>query len=205
MNTTLTNPVLAEIAIKLGFADQYLNAKENLRVNFIRFKKDLPFSQRLNDWLKGWYSDHKDKFIFSEVDYFTEMTPKQAFEKMKNDYAATGKIVIWTGESEGTIFGDPVYNHIFRAWHDLTHVLLNQDFGFAGESVVGTAQVHQLPSDWIFEQQLITAEILGQNQYYRQHKAFLIDQRKFAYDYLQNPVTAIHTRQQKGFIDLRKN
>lgn len=57
MNTnqiTVSNPILAEIAVKLEFADQYLNARENLRINFTRFKKDLPFSDRLNKWLVDW-------------------------------------------------------------------------------------------------------------------------------------------------------
>lgn len=191
----LTNPILAEISIKLGFADQYLNAKENLRINFTRFKKETPFSQRLNDWLKEWYFENESKFIFSDYDSFTDMTPKQAFDQMKHHYKTTGKIVIWMGESDNTIFGEPKLNHIFRAWHDFIHVTYNQDFGFAGESMVGTIQIHQLPSDWLFEKELLTSEILGQNQYYRQHKEFVKDQRKFAYDYLQNPVTAVYSKQ----------
>lgn len=195
MTTPLTNPILAEIAIKLGFADQYLNAKENLRINFTRFKNETPFSERLNDWLKEWYFENKSKFEFSDKDYFVDMSPKEAFAKMKRDYEVTGIIVIWTGESDNTIFGEPHINHIFRAWHDYIHVTYDQDFSFAGESMVGTIQVHQLPTDWIFEKELLTSEILGQNQYYRQHKEFVKDQRKFTYDYLQNPVTAVYTKQ----------
>lgn len=215
MTTNLSNPVIAEIGIKLAFADQYLNAKQNLKVNFKRFKKSTPFSERLNQWLREWFYEHRQFFEFVEIDPVEKYTNmSEYFEGMKRYFRAHNKIRIWTGASDNTIFGESQVNHFFRAWHDLIHIRYNQSFNFGGESTVATIQCSQLPTDWIFERELITAEVLGQNQYYRIHREYVTDQRQFAYDYLFNTVEALTVKQNNNskelssvkikFIDLRK-
>lgn len=206
MNTKLTNPVIAEIGIKLAFADQYLNAKQNLKVNFKRFKKSTPFSERLNNWLREWFYEHRDNIIFVEIDPVENyINMSEYFKGLKEQWEKNGQIEIWTGASENTIFGEPQINHFFRAWHDLIHIAYDQPFNFGGESTVATIQCSQLPTDWIFERELITAEVLGQNQYYRIHKEYVVDQRQFAYDYLFNTVEAITVNRSIKSIDLRKH
>lgn len=205
MNTNLTNPVIAEIGIKLAFADQYLNAKNELKVNFKRFKHSTPFSERLNQWLREWYHEHENKIHFVEVDPVKNYTTmSEYFEATKAKFEKTGIIEIWMGSSDNTIFGEPHINHIFRAWHNMTHFKYDQPFNFGGESTVATIQCSQLPTDWIFERELLTAEVLGQNQYYRIHREYVTNQRQFAYDYLFNVEKAILTNQKHGHIDLRK-
>src|SRR6266404_5349587 len=39
-----------------------------------------------------------------------------------------GSLVVWSGASEGTIYGDAKVNHAFRAWHDSLHLKLNATF-----------------------------------------------------------------------------
>lgn len=205
MTTKLTNPVIAEIGIKLAFADQYLNAKNELKVNFIRYKKSTPFSERLNQWLREWFYEHRDNIIFVDEDQSKNyVNMSEYFKALKKSYEDNGQIEIWTGASDNTIFGEPFVNHIFRAWHDLIHIVYDQPFNFGGESTVATIQCSQLPTDWIFEKELLTAEVLGQNQYYRIHREYVTDQRQFAYDYLFNTVKAVTVSQKYNSIDLRK-
>lgn len=215
MTTNLSNPVIAEIGIKLAFADQYLNAKNELKVNFKRFKKSTPFSERLNQWLREWYHQNENQIHFVEIDPVENYkSMSEYYKEMKKSFDETGHVIIWTGASDNTIFGEPHINHIFRAWHDMTHYYYNQPFNFGGESTVATIQCSELPTDWIFERELITAEVLGQNQYYRIHREYVVDQRQFAYDYLFNTVEALTVKQNNNskelssvkikFIDLRK-
>lgn len=205
MTTNLSNPVIAEIGIKLAFADQYLNAKNELKVNFKRFKKSTPFSERLNNWLREWFYEHRDNIIFVEVDPVENyISMSEYFKGLKEQWKKNGQIEIWTGTSDNTIFGDPQINHFFRAWHDYIHIKYNQSFNFGGESTVATIQCSQLPTDWIFERELITAEVFGQNQYYRIHREYVVDQRQFCYDYLFNTVEAITVNRSINSIDLRK-
>ena len=37
-------------------------------------------------------------------------------------YNVTGKLVIWAGSSDNTIWGGPADNWRFRAWHDMCHI-----------------------------------------------------------------------------------
>lgn len=57
-------------------------------------------------------------------------------DKVRRWYETTGRIVVWTGESEQTIFGAPQVNHAFRAWHDYVHVLFGLPFTRNGEHLV---------------------------------------------------------------------
>lgn len=34
------------------------------------------------------------------------------------DCATSGRVVVWDGASDATIYGDARVNHAFRAWHD---------------------------------------------------------------------------------------
>lgn len=200
----INTETLQEIINKINFVDNNLNTRENLIKNFTRLKKTTPFSIRLNAYIINWYMANRIRFEFTDTDYFDDMSPREAFNKMKEDYSKTGKIKIWTGSSDNTIFGDETVNVYFRAWHDYTHLMINQDFSFAGETAVAIAQAGQLPDDFIFEKELIMCEIVGQNLYYRENKEYCTDQRVFTHQYLINPINAIKIKQSK-FIDLRKS
>lgn len=113
------------------------------------------------------------------------------FEEMKSDFLATGRIKINVNHSDKTIFGSPVTNWQFRAWHDSCHILANADFTFEGERKAAALQVSQVlaldgPSlydktRWVA---LIVAEVIGQGEFFIQHNDFPADQREFVKGYL---------------------
>jgi hypothetical protein len=108
--------------------------------------------------------------------------------KVRRWYNATGRIMVWTGESEQTIFGAPHINHAFRAWHDYVHVVFGLPFTPQGEHLVMKIQQRQvltLGSMFTAEEQalflkLLECEIDAQVQYYETHGEFVKDQRAFA-------------------------
>ena len=69
-----------------------------------------PLSIRLNQFILNWYEDKKEIFNFVEVDDFNENDIEGTFKKHLEKFENTGKIDIWTGCSENTIFGDEKIN-----------------------------------------------------------------------------------------------
>ena len=110
--------------------------------------KNIPFSDKLNQFIKLWFENHKDTFVFTEVDNFDEKDIQSTFENHKKIYRETGKIHIWTGASENTIFGDEKINHYFRAWHDYIHLNYNLGYSITEESIVCLN-----PNDEVFDGQ----------------------------------------------------
>ena len=52
----------------------------------------IPFSKKLNQFIKVWYKAHKDTFIFTDVDTFDSNDIVGTFEMNKQIYKDTGKI-----------------------------------------------------------------------------------------------------------------
>lgn len=104
---------------------------------------------------------------------------------------AGGHITVWTGASEGTIYGDPSVNWAMRAWHDAHHVGLVSDFSLAGERRVAAAQAAacETPEDAA----LLLADVLGQAEYYAAHSAFPTDQVAFVAAYMRDRDAALRS------------
>lgn len=118
-----------------------------------------------------------------------EMAPR-TYEEVIHQIEAHGIIVVWSGASEHTIFGDPEINYAFRAWHDWCHWRGRSDFSPSGEMGVAHMQCEHfitLYGDtprtrrWC---KIVEAEIIGQMRYREQHGEFPIDQYAFVVDYL---------------------
>ena len=154
---------------------------------FPRLKTTVPFSTRFNEWIEQWFENHKDLFVFVNEDDFDETDIQGTFDKHVQRFKETGKIHIWTGASDHTIFGEPTVNHKFRAWHDYIHITYGYGYDFVGESICSAIQQSMLPTNWHFERNLVHAEIVGQAQYFMVNGNFLNDQRLFTYLYLQQP------------------
>lgn len=202
MEKSLTNIAFSELESKLKFADKYLDAKENVCKYYNKLTNNIPFSQRLNEWVLNWFDQNKEKFEFTETDEFATTDYKNAFTLMKERFENTGKIYITIGTAPN-VFGDSTTHDKFRAWHDYMHIQCNCGFDVGGESIVASVQASKLPDTWLFEKEIIIALICGTNQYYKVHKDYIKDQRKFVSDYLNNMESAIFT-EQLGLIDLRK-
>jgi len=159
-----------------------------------RLKNTVPFSEKLNNFISEWYENNKDIFIFTEVDNFNPEDISATFEAHKKTFNTTGKIHIWTGCSEGTIFGSEEINHKFRAWHDFTHIKNNLGYSQTEEAIVSDIQKNELPKNWIFEKDLIHAEIVGQAHFNFLNNSFLNNQRKFTIEYFFSPFAALKNK-----------
>lgn len=115
----------------------------------------------------------------------------QTYEEVIYQIETHGVIVVWSGASQHTIFGDPETNYAFRAWHDWCHWCGKSDFSPSGETAAAYMQREQLIAlygdtprtrRWC---KIIEAEIIGQIRYREQHGEFPIDQYAFVVDYLK--------------------
>ena len=108
------------------------------------------------------------------------------------DYSARGRIGVWSGASDRTVFSCPEANYAFRAWHDWHHILLRAPFDRKGEEAVHISQMAEAGkyARWIdatFDQRqftMLAAENIGQLDYWERFGAPPDDQRLFACGYL---------------------
>lgn len=107
-------------------------------------------------------------------------------DTLAGHYNATGRIMVWDGASDRTVFASPRINHCFRAWHDATHLATRNGFDAEGEHRTAIAQcghVAQLglsARDRRIVQRLIMCEVDGQVSYYENTGEFVEDQHGFA-------------------------
>jgi hypothetical protein len=110
-----------------------------------------------------------------------------------------GRMTVYRGGSEATIFADNEVNYAFRAWHDWTHWRHGHDFSLAGEVLTYHQQVTDLKK--IFGDSpvvqrwatLLYADIVGQRTYYEIHRDFVRDQRAFLDSFLRDPAGTLAT------------
>lgn len=131
-----------------------------------------PFSKRLNDWILKVASDIPYKVVYDD-------SVTGSFESIKRYIQDNGVIPIDGNNCENNIFGSKDVNIAFRAWHDLTHIKMNEDFSPMGETRVAFKQASELPKDWWYEKMLIMSEVSGQVTYHDKHGDFVEDQREF--------------------------
>lgn len=104
-----------------------------------------------------------------------------SFETLKA--SATGGLVVWSGASDKTIYGDAFVNWSFRAWHDSIHLKLNADFSLEGEKRVAIEQCRIIQSDALAR--VIMGESIGQVEYFLKYGFFPVDQMTFMRNYLK--------------------
>ena len=116
-------------------------------------------------------------------------------DKITAYYKTHGRLLIWDGESEETIYDSPYYNVLFRAWHDYHHIKAQLAFTGEGEKLVADKQkqdVHKLTGGNLafasFCEIVLDAEIVAQVDYYNAYGAFVDNQRQFSLDYIANHV-----------------
>ncbi len=108
-----------------------------------------------------------------------------------------GRMAVWSGGSDDTIFGDKEVNYMMRAWHDFCHLAGNHEFTLDGEIAAARMQCGQIEQAYgpsaqtAYWQRLITAEVVGQALYYDRHGRFPVDQVAFVRQYILNPEIAL--------------
>ena len=127
------------------------------------------------------------------VEHFGSLVPHTlgtfdypSYEAMRAEWLLTGSIQVNTDHSDGTIFGHPRVNWLFRAWHDYCHLLVNAPFDAQGEKRAADEQIRQVyahPSlsdaDKPLFARIIGIEVNGQVDYYLAHNSFPPDQLAF--------------------------
>lgn len=106
---------------------------------------------------------------------------------LKAHIAATGRMLVWSGASDATIFACPETNHAFRAWHDWCHWRFSLPFDLAGERAAAAVQKGHLATiygrshpDLARWQRLVDIEVTGQVEHYEATGEFVEDQMAFA-------------------------
>ena len=118
------------------------------------------------------------------------------FDSLVAEYRRTGRVHVWNGASDKTIFACPETNFAFRAWHDWRHITESADFSRNGESIACAAQCRDVRA--IFDGAaaetfcaILHAEILGQADYAERRGGFPIDQCGFVRAYLIDAESAL--------------
>jgi hypothetical protein len=112
------------------------------------------------------------------------------FDALATHWRDTGRVCVWDGASDSTIFGSPSVNYAFRAWHDWHHIAGQYPFTREGERLAMLAQQRDIrtlyrytrQADWFCR--ILECEIVGQFDYAAKHGFFPVDQAAFARHYL---------------------
>ena len=93
-------------------------------------------------------------------------------------FGNSGRMVIWAGESQHTIYGAPEVNWGFRAIHDQLHLDTNIGFDPLAEIHLARLQIASMRLEGTIAD-LVYAEIAGQAEYYQKTGNFVTDQLEF--------------------------
>ena len=91
-------------------------------------------------------------------------------------------LVIWSGESDNTIFNDKIVNYAFRALHDALHLKTRIGFSPKEEIELGRIQANQYTG---LMADLVYCEVSEQAAYYLKNGIFVKDQVSFTKEYLK--------------------
>lgn len=94
--------------------------------------------------------------------------PQTVAELLRDPF---GPLPVWAGCSEGTVWGDPDVNGLFRAIHDTWHRRTGAGFTVADEVALGHAQACAADCDVI--RRLTWSEVSGQALYYLEHNDYI--------------------------------
>lgn len=98
------------------------------------------------------------------------------------DLVSSPGLVVWSGASENTIYGSPLVNYAFRAWHDSLHKLLGAEFTLDGEIRVAREQARVIGGMYA---EIVIAEVEAQAKHLELLGYFPVDQYAFICDYLK--------------------
>jgi hypothetical protein len=122
----------------------------------------------------------------------------QDFDSLIAHYDKTGRVLVWNGASDKTIFADSEVNFAFRAWHDSKHIIGGFPFTREGEMNALAMQKADIlaiydgaTADYFCA--LLDAEVRGQFEYQKWHGGFPVDQIGFARAYLADRQRAVES------------
>jgi hypothetical protein len=98
-------------------------------------------------------------------------------------YDSQGRLRVYNGGSERTIYGSNRVNLAFRAWHDSLH--LQYGLTFQPDDEIELASIHASMIKGDYEKRLIMADVKAQVLHWQKFNAYVEDQRGFVVDYLK--------------------
>lgn len=116
----------------------------------------------------------------TNLKYIVKDHAPNTFQDLKNE----SSLVIWSGESDVTIYNDPLVNYAFRAMHDNLHLITGLDFSHASEIELGRIQANQFDSSIV--QDIVFCEVAGQALYHEKTGLFVSNQVEFTEKFLKN-------------------
>jgi hypothetical protein len=141
-----------------------------------------PLSEKLDTFILKWFNRHSHLFEFTDEDTFEE--GEAWYKQWRYQFQTTGKMKIWTGKSQNSIYGSSIVNIYARAWHDWCHYTNALDFTLSNELLVAEFQIASLPESWEYERLLIEADTKGQSLHYEEWGQFPKNQRDFVLNYV---------------------
>lgn len=118
-----------------------------------------------------------------------DVGPLDDFEVIKRAFARDGRVTVWTGASENTIFDDAETNWAFRAWHDAAHLAHGLPFTIEGETATAYVQASHLIGEYgdgddVVEMvALLLCEVVGQAERFARYGEFPADQMAYTRAY----------------------
>lgn len=114
----------------------------------------------------------------------------QSIDGLREAVMRNGRMIVWGGASDKTIYGSPEVNYAYRAWHDACHLQGNFPFTLDGEQAATRLQIRQLELNFGKELALtwgllLHCEAVEQTVYYLNTGGFLDDQRAFTVGFMQ--------------------
>jgi len=119
----------------------------------------------------------KDKYLVAD-------SAPSTFQELNASKTAT--LTVWTGASQGTVWGLESSNWHFRAWHDSIHLRHQFDFSKSGElkaTEVQCVEASRLVGDSFAS--IIEAEVKGQVEHFEKFGRFPENQLEFILEYLR--------------------
>lgn len=119
------------------------------------------------------------------------------FDGLKAHVEITGRMLVWNGASDRTVFADDEVNFAFRAWHDLRHLTADAPFTPEGEAAACEAQIADLVTLFGDDERtrrwaaIMRAEVNGQVAHLERHGAFPVDQAGFVAAWLVDADAAL--------------
>jgi hypothetical protein len=96
-----------------------------------------------------------------------------------------GKLTIWGGASDYTVYACPEHNAAARAWHGMVHWFTQAPMTLAGEAVTAYVQIWQMLQQYGHDEQtedwaaVLLTEVIGQALYKYETGEFPLDQLDF--------------------------
>lgn len=128
-----------------------------------------------------------DGFTFTPTDKAPE-----SFKELKNS-TINKHILVANYACDSSIYCDNETNILFRFWHDVSHLTLNEGFSLSGETKVISLQIGQAIDYGLSDLALLMFfyDTQGQVEYYFNRKAFVKNQVSFVKDCVKFGLTKI--------------